>query len=284
MIDLHSHTTASDGSYSPIQLIDYAIAKKLTALAITDHDTIVGLASARRYLSENPGLAKQLILINGIEFSTTSPDYPFDIHIVGLNIDIANPGVVTQLNAILDSRNRRNQEMIRRLTQLGYDISAQELLAHCGDSICTRSHFANLLVKKGYFKNTAAAFEQLLANGKPGFVPRQKTDVADILNFIHSIGGFSILAHPTLYKLSFSGIYDLTTKLKSLGLDGIETYYSTYSAAEAKYLRQLADELNLLQSGGSDFHGSNKPDIDLGTGFGSLQIPDRLLSQFMPQP
>ncbi|WZL80172.1 PHP domain-containing protein [Vallitaleaceae bacterium 9-2] len=277
MIDLHTHTTASDGTYSPQQLIDYAIAKKLKALAITDHDTIDGLLEAQAYMSEK-GISKDTLeLINGIELSTTMDRYDFDIHIVGLFINIKHQSFIHGLKRIYDDRERRNEKMIASLQAHDYDITSAKLKAHAKDSVITRSHFASYLVQKGYFEKTKDVFHTLIGNGKKFYVPREDVSSQSAIELIKKSGGIPVLAHPTLYPLDSNGLYSLVDQLKSYGLEAIETYYSLYSSQETRAMLHIAKRFSLLRSGGSDFHGANKPGNDLGTGFGHLCVPDELL-------
>lgn len=277
MIDLHTHTTASDGTYTPEQLIDYALEKKLKAIAITDHDTIDGLLQAQDYLQKKAIDPSTLELINGIELSTNIDKYDFDIHIVGLFLDIHHPSFVKGLKHIYDDRERRNEKMIESLQNHNYDITLDELKSQSKDSVITRSHFANHLVEKGYFSKTEEVFHKLIGNGKKLYIPREDVSSESAIHLIKESGGIPVLAHPTLYPLDSNGLYALVDQLKSYGLLGIETYYSLYTAQETKAMIHIAERFSLLKSGGSDFHGENKPGNDLGVGFGNLQVPDELL-------
>ena len=277
MIDLHTHTTASDGTYSPEQLIDYALEKEIKAIAITDHDTIDGLVQAKKYMQEKNISSSQLELINGIELSTNIDKYDFDIHIVGLFMDIHNPVFEKELHRIYEDREQRNQKMVQSLQNDNYDISLKELKEHSKDSIITRSHFANLLVKKGYYSKTKEVFNQLIGNGKKFYIPREDMSSESAIQFIRKSGGIPILAHPTLYPLDSNGLYSLVDLLKNYGLLGIETYYSLYTKQQTKAMINIAERFSLLKSGGSDFHGANKPGNDLGVGYGTLHVPDNLL-------
>lgn len=277
MIDLHTHTTASDGTYSPTELIDYALIKKLTAIAITDHDTVSGLLEARTYLDNKKISPMDLELINGIELSTNIEGYPFDIHIVGLYFDIDKPGFLDELHKIVGDRNRRNEEMLHRINEKGYPLSQEEVDRYSKGSVITRSHFANLLVQKRYFTSTDEVFSTLLGNNKPCYVKREKVSSEYGIDFIRKNGGIPIFAHPILCNLDSNGLYGLIDRLKSYGLLGIETYYTLYSKQQQEAMQHIAKRFSLLESGGSDFHGSNKPGNDLACGYGKLEVPDSLL-------
>jgi len=284
MIDLHTHTTASDGTYTPSQLIDLAIEKDLTALAITDHDTIDGYHIAASYLqtlkSNIPDATQtKLKLISGIEFSTTLPRYPFDIHILGLNMDTHSPEFIAGLESIVNDRNLRNSKMLELLQQKGYDITQDDVTLYCKDSIVTRAHFARILVQKGYFQNTNDAFLKLLGNNGPVYVPRQDVHAKTAIELITAANGIAAIAHPYLYGLDSNGIYGLVDELKGYGLVAIEAYYSLHSKQQTDALCRIAQRFSLQCVGGSDFHGDNKPGNYLGTGTGKLNVPDVLLER-----
>lgn len=276
MIDLHTHTTASDGTLTPTELIQYAISKQLTAIAITDHDTIAGLEEARNYLNSQQGKTK-LKLINGIELSTNIPKHSFDVHILGLYINPDNIQFIEGLKTIIEDRDRRNKVMISLIQQQGYDLTMDDLLDYAKDSVITRAHVAKVMVQKGYFPTTQAVFNKLIGNSKPAYVPRENVHAKFAIESILASGGIPIIAHPTLYGLDSNGLYGLIDELKSYGLVGIECYYSLYSKVQTDAMRHIAKRFNLLEVGGSDFHGQNKPDTDLGKGLGNLVIPDSLL-------
>jgi predicted metal-dependent phosphoesterase TrpH len=276
MIDLHSHTTASDGTYTPTELIQYAIEKKLNALAITDHDTIDGLAEAGNYLATQ-ATTSNLKLINGIELSTNIPKYPFDIHILGLYINPHDPIFLEGLKTILEDRNRRNKVMISLIQKNGYNITMNDIIDYSKDSVVTRAHVAKVLVSKGYFQTTGEVFNKLIGNNKPAYVPRDNVHAKFAIECIKNSGGIPVIAHPTLYGLSSNGLYALIDELKTYGLMGIECYYSLYSKLQTQAMIHIAKRFDLFETGGSDFHGLNKPDTDLGNGLGKLIIPDSLL-------
>jgi len=278
MIDLHTHTTASDGSLSPCELIDYAIKKNLTAMAITDHDTLKGLSQAETYLKS---LDSSLILIKGIEFSCSMPQYNFDIHILGYMIDPNNQVFTKELKRIVEDRLSRNNKMIAKINQLGYPITLKEIKAYAGDSVITRAHIAKVLVKKGYFKNNHQVFQDLIGNDRPAYVRRSQVDASLVIKLINKTGGISVLAHPTLYNLKQNQLYGLLSLLKDLGLQGIESYYSLYDSKQHKSMRNLASKFDLIETGGSDYHGDNKPNLDLGNGYGNFQVPDSILKNLI---
>ena len=269
MVDLHTHTTASDGTFSPSELVAYAIEKKLSALAITDHDTIAGLKEAFAAASNS-----NLELIPGIEFSTEYKGK--DIHIVGLNIDYDNPFFVEKLERFIDSRDVRNEKMCHLLTEKGLPVTLDELKERFPDSVITRAHFARYLLEQGYITQLETAFTKYIGDNGPCYVAREKVNPVQAIRLILEAGGIPVLAHPILYKLPTKELDELVAYLSKNGLIGIEAIYSTYNRADEACIRQLAKKYNLHVSGGSDFHGKNKPYIDLGVGRGNLKVPDEV--------
>lgn len=279
MVDLHVHSTRSDGTCTPRELVDYAIEKGLNAFALTDHDTVDGLDEAIRYAQalgkEQAGLKPVPEVIPGIEFSTEYQGR--DIHIVGLYIDYKNKEFMQYLQSFIDSRTLRNRKMCRLLTDAGIDISYEKLLTEFPNSVITRAHYAKYMLNHGYIKSMKEAFERYVGDNCPYFVPREKVTPAQAVELTLKAGGVPILAHPILYRMSDARLDKLAAELKEAGLMGIEAIYSTYSAADERQIRRLAKKYNLLISGGSDFHGSNKPGLDMGVGYGRLYVPDHVL-------
>lgn len=281
MVDLHVHSNRSDGTYSPEELVDYAMEKGLTAFALTDHDTVDGLDEAVRYadkLRKSKDFSGSVPeVIPGIELSTEYEGR--DIHIVGLNIDHHNSEFTKYLKAFVESRDNRNRKMCSLLCGAGIDISYENLLEEFPGSVITRAHYARYMLNHGYIKNIKEAFERYVGDHCPYFVPREKVSPAQAVTLILAAGGIPILAHPILYHMSDAGLERLVTELKSEGLVGIEAIYSTYNSAEERQIRKLAEKYDLLISGGSDFHGANKPGLDLAVGYGKLYIPDDLWNE-----
>ena len=284
MIDLHVHSNRSDGTYSPRELVDYAIEKGLTAMALTDHDTVDGLKEALEYALElknvtcigNCNAATSVPeIIPGIEFSTEYQGR--DIHIVGLYIDYENAEFKKYLQEFVDSRNTRNEKMCAKLREHGIDITYEALLAEYPNAVITRAHYAKYLLNHGYIKNMDQAFSKYIGDNAPCYIPREKVTPTQAVQLILQAGGVPILAHPTLYHMSDRRLDALVAELKEAGLVGIEAIYSTYTPAEERQMRALAEKHQLLVSGGSDFHGGNKPGLDLGVGYGKLYVHDSVL-------
>ncbi len=299
IVDLHVHSTKSDGTYTPTELVNYAMEKGLHAIALTDHDTIDGLQEAidyaeqlRKDFEQNtlPPAVRSLQanrrkpltassvpeIIPGIEFSTEYQGK--DIHIVGLYIDYRNPDFQKYLQNFVDSRTLRNQKMCALLQESGIDISYEKLIAEFPGSVITRAHYAKYLLQHGYITSLKEAFDRYVGDHCRYFVPREKVTPAQAVELILAADGIPILAHPVLYRMSDARLDALVAELKEAGLMGIEAIYSTYTAGEERQMRALAKKYHLLISGGSDFHGANKPKLDLGKGYGKLLVQGGVLS------
>lgn len=268
-IDLHVHSNCSDGRLSPSELVAYTVEKGLAAMALTDHDTIAGIPEAMEAAK-----ACDLELIPGLEFSTNYNGK--DIHILGLNITWNDPGFIRELKEFQDSRDIRNRKMIVRLQEHGVEITYEKMAAENPDSVWTRANFARYLLDHGYVKTMPDAFNRYIGDQAPCFVPREQVTPDQAVDLIHRYGGLAVLAHPILYKLSDEALDELVRMLKEHDLDGIEAIYSTYRWMDESNVKCLARKYELCITGGSDFHGSNKPDIDLGVGRGNLKIPYEL--------
>ncbi|MFP4697979.1 MAG: PHP domain-containing protein [Eubacteriales bacterium] len=265
-VDLHVHSNNSDGTMTSTELVNYANEKGLKAIALTDHDTIIGVQEAKK-----AGKKCKTEIISGIELSTLYNK--LDIHILGLFIDENNSTFIKKLEEFISSRHYRNEKMIKQLNNLGLDISNKDLINETGDGVITRAHFARVLLNKGYISSIEEAFKKYIGQGCPAYIPREKITPEKAINLVLSAKGIPILAHPFLYNLSDDELNSLVKKLAEKGLKGIETIYSLHSQEQERYLRNLAKKYNLLISGGSDFHGSNKEHIDLGVGMGNLKVP-----------
>ena len=275
-IDLHTHTAKSDGSYTPTELVDYAVSKDLAAVAITDHDSVEGLDEALLHASslKEKGLPSTEV-IPGIEFSTKYQTQ--DVHIVGLYISYHSDVFQKALDSFVNSRIIRNQKMCQNLRHAGINISYEKLQALYPDAVITRAHYASFLCEYGYVRNRQDAFARYLGDHTKYFVPREKVTPVQAVNLILQAGGVPILSHPPLYHMGNDRLSELVSSLKTEGLMGIEAYYSTYTNQDVRDMLKLAQEYDLLLSGGSDFHGANKPGLDLSCGYGKLFVSEKLL-------
>lgn len=272
-IDLHVHSNCSDGTYTPAELVEYAQEKGLAAFALTDHDTVDGIPEA---LAAAKGTG--LEVIPGIEFSTEFRGK--DVHIIGLDIDTQDENFLRQLRRFQDSRDIRNEKMIANLREMeGVDISWEQMQEAFGDAVWTRMHFARYLLDKGYVKTKEEAFERYIGDTCPCYVPREQVTPIQAVHLIRSNGGIPVLAHPLTYHLPEEVLTELIADLKKAGLIGMEVIYSTHRGFDEDNMRRLARHSGLCISGGSDFHGSNKPTIDLGVGRGNLKISYEILKQ-----
>lgn len=281
-VDLHVHSTFSDGTDTPTELVKLAKQKHLSAFALTDHDTIDGiqeavLAASDLNSSDKSDEDTNLEIIPGVELSTFY--FNKEIHIVGLYINYMDETFKKELSDLRNIRSQRNVEICERFKELGYDISYDEMLKKYDGAVITRAHFADTLVDKNIVNSRNEAFERFLNPDKPCYVPRKKMDPADAIKLIKNAGGVPILAHPLLYHFSFDTLNKLISYLCESGITGLEAVYSTYTQGEEIKMRQLAKENNLIISGGSDYHGKNKPAISLGTGRGHLCIPYDILDE-----
>ena len=264
-IDLHVHSTASDGTLTPSQLVSLAEEKKLKAFALTDHDTTAGLEEAL-LAAKNSSVE----VIPGIELSTTWLGR--DVHIVGLDIDYGNYYFQETLSRFQDSRDVRNDKILNLLQKEGISISRESMEEAFPDSVWTRAHFARYLLDHKYVGSINEAFDRYLGDHARCYVPRENVTPFQAISLIHEGNGIAVFAHPILCRLDQNRLEGFAEELKQAGLDGIEAYYSTYRPADEQTVIQIAKRHNLALSGGSDFHGSNKPQIQLGTGRGNLKI------------
>ena len=272
-IDLHTHSNNSDGTFSVKELIDRAHEKGLAAIALTDHDTVDGVDEAIEYAaSKYPDLE----VIPGVELSTEGEGR--EVHIVGLYIDNHDKEFVEGLSAFIDSRTTRNKKMCKKLSEeAGIPISYEALTEEFPDTVITRAHFAKFMVDRGYVNSRAEVFDRYIGDHCPYYVGREKITPEDAIKSILKAKGVPVFAHPILCRFGDDRLDEFVGRLKSAGLVGIEAVYSTYERRDETQIKELAKKYDLLVSGGSDFHGANKPDIDLGTGCGKLFVPEDLL-------
>ncbi len=271
IVDLHVHSTASDGTCTPSELVSLAKDAGLSAFALTDHDTTLGVAEASA-LACRMGIE----LIPGIELSTAYGEK--EIHIVGLYINPDNELLVQKTREFRECRDNRNEKMLEALRQEGFPITMEALREENPDSVITRANIARFLFNHGCIKSVQEAFEKYIGDGCRCYIGRFKITPMEAVSLIHQAGGVAILAHPLLYHMSSVRLQALIDDLKAAGLDGIEAIYSTYTVGEEQLVKKIAAQNQLLISGGSDFHGSNKPSIHLGKGRGHLYIPYSVLS------
>ncbi len=266
LVDLHTHSNASDGSLDPADVVRLAARHGLVAVALTDHDTLDGLPSAIEAASEFPHLR----FLPGVEMSAAFPSGT--LHLLGLGIDPRSPDLRTLCERLRAARNERNPRMAARLREIGLDVSLDEATALAAENgspdgklVVSRGHFAQLLMRKGYVRSIQEAFEKYIGPGKPGYVPKERVRPAAAASAIHSAGGAVVLAHPV--HLKYDNRAQLERQIRSLrgeGVDAIECYHSEHSPAETRMFLDLARRLGMGVSGGSDFHGRIKPHVRVG--------------------
>lgn len=267
-IDLHTHSNASDGTNTPTEVVNRGFEKGLSAIALTDHDTIAGVDEALQAAKTLPG---KMQVIPGTELSVAYKKS--DIHIVGLCIDHHSSAFQEMTNLLIERRIQRNEKMVSNLQRAGIAITMDDLTAGNPDTVVTRAHFARFLVDSKVVSSPKDAFSKYLDTTTPYYVPREYIQPEEGIELIRQAGGVAILAHPLHYKLPQSELEALVGRLKKAGLMGIEVMYSNHMGQDEAYAKHLAKKYELLPSGGSDFHGSNKPAIDIGTGRGNLKVP-----------
>ena len=270
IIDLHSHTIHSDGSSTPSEIIELGKSNGARAVAITDHDTIAGLREGRD-AAEKLGIE----FVNGIELSAEYS--PGTMHILGYYIDDEHEQLAAKLQKLRAARDRRNPEIAIRLQALGVDVRYDEVATLASNDVVGRPHFARVLVDKGYATSIQDAFHRFLAKGAAAYVEKKRLSPGDAISLIHNAKGVAVLAHPYQLKLSAEALDRLVGELVKMGLDGIEAIYSRHSPAERECYSRLANRHRLLVTGGSDYHGTYKPDISLVNGLGDLAVPYSLL-------
>ncbi|MBS4024909.1 MAG: PHP domain-containing protein [Clostridia bacterium] len=255
MIDLHVHTTASDGTLTPTEIIILAKESGLLGIGITDHDTVAGIAEAIA-----SGKEKGIQVIPGIELSCNWNDQ--EIHILGYFISYKSKDLIDKLKFLQDKRQHRIYQMVDEANKHGYKVTIDEVKALASGESIGRPHLAQALLKKGYISSVAEGFEKYLTKGKPFYVPRYKLTPFEAIDIISNVNGVSVLAHPGLYK---DGWENLLPDLIAVGLAGIEINYPEHSDYLIKELQILAKKNNLIATGGSDFHGNEIRENMLGT-------------------
>ncbi len=270
-VDLHTHSTASDGSLNPSDLLKFAKLKGLKAIALTDHDTIAGIEEAIKVSRE-----VTIEFIPGVEISAQ-----WDLgtmHILGFYIDHESKLLNETLVNLQQLRKDRNRKIISKLREHGVNITYDEVEQVANGQI-GRLHISRFLVDKGYASNTNDAFKRFLTDGAPTYIPKVRLDPDKAIDLIIKSGGVPVLAHPcTLGLKTNNDLKDLLVELRKVGLQGVEAFYSEHSKELEEYCISIAKEIGLIITGGSDFHGKNKEHIDLGVGKGNLSVPYQLVS------
>ena len=281
-IDLHIHSTASDGTLTPTEIVQTALKstkseKDPIVIALTDHDTVAGVSE---FLKEAKKYKERVTAIPGVEISTNY--HGVEIHILGYNVDPENKELLEQLKICRESRDGRNEKIISRLQAEGFQITMEDIKPEDPNETIARPHIAKQLMKKKYVSSVKEAFDKYLAEGRSCYVERIMPTPQEAIALIRNSGGIPVLAHLMYYKkLNAAEKEVLVSELKEAGLEGIEAYYNTYTPVEEEYVVSLAKQNALLLTGGTDFHGQNKPHISLFTGQGNMEVPEAILPEFM---
>ncbi len=272
LCDLHTHSTCSDGTASPAEVVRLAHSAGLAAMALTDHDTLLGTEAAQA-----EGARLGVRVVPGVELSLEHERGTF--HLIGLGVDPACAAFRDVVATVRDGRPARNRRIVERLQELGIDIRLEEVLAEA-QGVVGRPHIAAVLVRKGVVRDPQAAFDAYLAKGAKAYADRVRVTLPQAVEGIRRAGGVSILCHP--FTLGFGemsshgGHAEFLAFLgacRRAGMDAMEVRYGSYSAGQERYYEGVAEQIGLLPSGGSDFHGDMKPHLAVGVGKGSLRVP-----------
>jgi predicted metal-dependent phosphoesterase TrpH len=275
VIDLHTHSSASDGSLSPARLIEAAKESGLSAIALTDHDTIDGLDDAREAAEK-----LNIRFIPGIEIDIHWE--PGEFHLLGLGIHRIGPNFRQLLAEMQRLREGRNMLILNRMHKLGIEADYAEIQALSGGGSVGRPHFAAFLVRRGLAKERQQAFSQYLGKGKPLYVPKPGMEFTKALEAIRNAGGIAVLAHPMSLYVAWGKLPDLVADLAAQGLAGIEAWHPTAKVRSCRRLEELGRKLGLYITAGSDFHGETRPDRKLGITAGDRKIEDSFLESIPP--
>lgn len=271
--DLHTHSTASDGSDPPARVVELALEAGLGAIALTDHDTQEGIAEA-----VSAAKRTEVDLIPGVELSLQ-----FDgggMHLIVLWLTPGRGALQDRLQGLQDGRGTRNERIVELLTEAGMPITIEEVLEEAGGGTVGRPHIAAVLMRHGFVPDIRTAFDEWLGTGKPAYVGRNRLEPEEAISLARESGAVPVLAHPhTLGITTASAMADLLTRLRRSGLIGLEAHYSAYRAHERAGYADLARRFDLLPSGGSDYHGTYKPGLSIGSGYGDLVVGGELLER-----
>ncbi len=280
-IDLHLHSTVSDGTLSPEEIVDMAERLHLGAISITDHDAIDGSRAALEY-----GIPPSLKFLTGVEISAAPPlsyNITGSMHILGYSIQIDDPGLNQVLGKLQDARKNRNPHIIERLNNIGVDISLDEVISLSGvKGQIGRPHIAQTLLLKGVVNSLQEAFDKYIGKGKPAYVDKYRVDFAQAIKVIKDAGGVAVLAHPyIIYPEDVHSLEKLVILLVEKGLGGIEVFYPNHNPDNTRYFIEIARRHKLLMTGGTDFHGDLTPHVKMGTGRGNFCVPYMLYTDLV---
>ena len=268
-IDLHTHSLCSDGAQTPADVVRTAKEAGLAAIALSDHDCIDGVQEAI-----DTGKALGVEVIPAVELSAQSDT---ELHILGYFVDIHNKKLQDMMAYALKVRDERQEEVCQKLNEQGFDITMDELRTEANGKVLCRAHFAQIMVRKGYAESVKDAFSRYLSVGCYAYSNRQALTGPEAVSLIREAGGIAVAAHLHLIKMPDDQLKEYLKSLIPYGLDGVEGYYTDYTPDMERRYRAMAQELGLVISGGTDYHGANKPHISIGKGKGELEIPYSVL-------
>lgn len=269
MIDLHTHSTVSDGTEAPEKVVEAAAGAHLSALALTDHDRLDGVAAARRRAT-----TLGLELVAGCEISC---QHEGTFHLLAYFVEPGDGPLQDELVRLQQARDTRNRRMAERLAELGLPVTYEEIEEEAGGMGAGRPHIAAILMRKGVVGSVQEAFDTWLAKGRPAYMDKERLSPAAAISLTRQSGGVPVIAHPLSLGVPEPALAGAIGELASLGLAGVEAIYGRYTTEERQALAGIAGDLGLVVTGGSDFHGSYKPDLSVGTGLGDLAVPDSAL-------
>ncbi len=276
MIDLHCHSLHSDGTDAPGGLALLGEEARLTALCLTDHDTLDGIPA---FLAMQPQVKVRLLA--GTELSCRFLGQ--SLHVLGLLVDPMDARFQSRLEELRGRRDDRNRRMILRLAELGCPVTYEEVQAQADSPLLSRVHFAKALAVRGHVRRPTEAFERLIGDDCPGFVPREELSPSEAALWIREAGGVPVVAHPGRFGGGGFRWDEAMADLQRQGIEGLEGYYGEYRASEQRYFVALATRLGMVVTGGSDYHGAHKPGLRLGHGRGGLRVPNDLLEDLKTQ-
>lgn len=269
IIDLHTHSSFSDGSMTPEELVHHAYERGISAIALTDHDTVSGIERAK-----SAAKTYDVELVPGVEISSESLS---QVHVLGLFINTDSSALHDLFKSQQEERIISNRKYLAVLAEHGFPITEEEVKRVAPHGGVGRAHYAKIMMDHGWVSSVSEAFDKYLGVGMSCYVKRMVVSPEFAIECIHKAGGLAFFAHPYQTKLDYKGIYELAKHLKNCGLDGIEGYYSEYTPEMHKTFMDMANDLSLLVSGGSDYHALMKPHLEIGIGRGNLRVPYSVL-------
>ena len=273
-VDLHLHSNCSDGSLTPQEIVTGAVAAGLTAMALTDHDTLEGLAAAAASARQ-----QSIQFVGGTELSVLWREQ--SMHMLVYFLDPEPGPLQDRMEELRQSRPQRNHQIAARLQGLGLSVTIEEVVAEAGGGVTGRPHFAGVLIRKGYVANVPEAFDRYLAAGRPGYVDRQRLTAREAIELSRKSGAVPVIAHPHTLNLRAEEFASGFGELVEIGLGGIEAYYGEYTPQMRSRIAAICSDLGIVATGGSDYHGRYKPHLEIGTGKGDLRVPDEAFASLV---